>query len=66
MTPLGAGLSLLDTVASWLLREDGYAEYKKRRVLANAKRAAREALAAHDWDTLRARVAELERLSAKP
>lgn len=63
---VGAGLALIDTVASWFLSEDGYGEFKRRRELATAKRAALDALARHDWDALRVSVAELERMSAKP
>lgn len=62
---VGAVAKLLDGIASWLMSEDGYGQFKKRRELERAKTAAMRALKDHDWERLRATTSELERLSRK-
>lgn len=54
------------TLASWLLSEDGMAEWRQRRALESKRKECDRALQAGDWATLRIRVAELERLSQRP
>ena len=63
---VGAVATLLNTVASWLMTEDGYAEWKKRRQLAALHDKAKAALDRHDWAALRDATAELKRLSERP
>lgn len=63
---VGAVATLLNTVASWLLNEDGYKEFAKRRQLAKLRKDARDALDRNDWAEHRRIVAELERVSDAP
>ena len=63
---VGAVATVINTVASWFMNEDGYAEFKKRRKLASLRQAAAKALAANDWPEHRRLVAELKRLSDEP
>lgn len=66
MGDIGAVATLLDRIASWVLSEDGYGDFKIRRDVARAKRAAIEAVRQGDWAATRERIAELERLSQRP
>ena len=63
---VGAIAKLADTVASWLMSEDGYGEWKKRRQLAALREKAKAALDRHDWSALRDATSELRRLAEKP
>lgn len=67
---VGWGLKLLDTVASWVLSEDGMRSYQRRRLMKERDDKAQEMLAnartQEDWDALRNYVAESVRLSNEP
>jgi len=66
MGDVGAVATVINTVASWFMSEDGYAEWSKRRKLASLRSEAAKALAQNDWPEHRRIVAELKRLSDKP
>jgi len=66
MGAAGAVATLLNTVAKWVLSEDGLAEAKKRWALSSKKADALASLKNNDWSALRQHVAELERMSNKP
>lgn len=57
---------LFQTIFSWATDEDGLTELLKRKRLANAKKECTRALENRDFDTLRHKIAELERLSNQP
>ena len=63
---VGAVATLLNTVASWLMDENGFAEFNKRRKLKAKKEEARRALIDNDFDALKRHIDELRDLSAKP
>lgn len=63
MGDVGAVAKVIDTIASWLMDEDGYAELKKRRALKAKKEECRRALLDHRWNDLRRLTDELERMS---
>lgn len=63
---IGAVATLLNTVASWLMSEDGYAEFSKRQKLTALRKEADAALARSDWDAHKKIVSELKRLSVEP
>ncbi len=63
---VGAVATLLNTVASWFMSEDGYAEFTKRRQLAALRQKADAALANHDMAEHARILAEYERLSDQP
>lgn len=63
---VGAVATVINTVAAWVLGEDGYAEWNKRRKLAALRKQAQEELARHDFAALRITVRELKRLSNAP
>lgn len=63
---VGPVAALLNTVAKWLLQEDGYREFSKRRQLHALRKAAKDALDRNDWDEHRRLVRELERVSDAP
>lgn len=70
MGTAGWALKLADTVASWVLSEDGLRSYQKRRLMAERDRLAQEMLqnarTKKDWDDLRAFADESVRLSNEP
>lgn len=66
MGDVGAVATLVNTVASWLMSEDGYTEWRKRRELAAKKEEARRALINNDFDALQRHISELRDLSTKP
>jgi hypothetical protein len=66
MSSVGAVATFLNTLAGWLLSEDGYKEVVKRRQLAKLRKDARNALDRNDWAEHRRLVAELERVSSAP
>ena len=63
---IGAVATVVNTLASWLMSEDGYAEFSKRRKLASLRQQARDALDRNNWVEHRRLVAELKRLSDAP
>lgn len=63
---VGPVATLLNTVASWFMTEDGYAEFKKRRDLSRLRKVADQALARGDMPGYRVAVDELRRLSDAP
>lgn len=63
---VGAVATLLNTVASWFMSEDGYAEFAKRRQLAALRKDADAALEKNDFVEHARVVDELRRLSSKP
>lgn len=63
---IGAVATLLNTVASWFMSEDGYAAFRKRRQLAALREQADAALAKRDMAEHARIVAELERLANAP
>lgn len=64
--PVSAITSLVNTVTSWFLDEDGYRQFQKRQALAAKKEACRRALMDNDWDLLKRLTDELRELAAKP
>lgn len=62
---VGAVATLINTVASWFMSEDGYAEWRKRKDLAMLRKAADTALAQGNLREHRRVMSELERLSDK-
>jgi len=66
MSDAGAIAKAVGIIAGWLLSEDGFKEFSKRRILAAKKKEAQRALESMDLDTLRERIAELERMSVTP
>lgn len=65
MGDVGSVATLINTVASWFMSEDGYAEWSKRRALQKKAEEAHDALDKNDWDALRKHVADLKRMSDK-
>lgn len=63
---IGLVAQAVNTIASWVLSEDGMAEWQHRQALAAKRKECDRALQAGDWATLRIRLAELERLSQRP
>ena len=63
---VGLVAQAVNTIASWVLSEDGMAEWQHRQALAAKKKECERALQAGDMATLRIRVDELERLSNRP
>lgn len=67
MAALGWGLKLADTIASWVLSEDGMRSYQKKRLMkerdATAQEMFKNARTKQDWDALRDYVDESIRLS---
>lgn len=63
---VGAVATLLNTVASWFLSEDGYAEFAKKRELAKLKKECQDALARNDWPALAAATKRLRDAATKP
>lgn len=63
---IGPVATLLNTLASWFMSEDGYAEFNKRRKLSALRKDADAALAARDMVRHDRIVAEFERLSDQP
>jgi len=64
---VGWGLKLADTIASWVLSEDGMRSYQKKRLMKERDETAQEmfknARTKQDWDALRNYVDESIRLS---
>jgi hypothetical protein len=67
MAAVGWGLKLADTIASWVLSEDGMRSYQKKRLMKERDAAAQEmfknARTKQDWAALRDYVDESIRLS---
>ena len=67
MAAVGWGLKLADTIASWVLSEDGMRSYQKKRLRkeqdATAQEMFKNARTKQDWDALRNYVDESIRLS---
>lgn len=67
MAAVGWGLKLADTIASWVLSEDGMRSYQKKRLMKERDETAQEmfknARTKADWDALRDYVDESVRLS---
>ncbi len=63
---VGPVATLLNTVASWLMSEDGYAEFKKKRELAALKKECHDALARNDWPALAVATQRLRDAATKP
>lgn len=67
MAAVGWGLKLADTIASWVLSEDGMRSYQKKRLMKERDETAQEmfknARTKQDWDALRNYVDESIRLS---
>lgn len=60
------GLKLADTLASWFLSEDGYAEWAIRRYTKKVERDAIDAIRAKDYAAADRAVAHLKRMSQEP
>jgi hypothetical protein len=63
---VGPIATLLNTVASYFMSEEGYGEFRKRRQLATLRKAADQALARGDMDGYRVALDELRKLSDAP
>lgn len=67
MAAVGWGLKLADTIASWVLSEDGMRSYQKKRLMKERDETAQEmfknARTKQDWAALRDYVDESIRLS---
>ncbi len=67
MAAVGWGLKLADTIASWVLSEDGMRSYQKKRLMKErdetAQKMFKNARTKADWDALRDYVDESVRLS---
>lgn len=67
MATVGWGLKLADTIASWVLSEDGMRSYQKKRLMKERDETAQEmfknARTKEDWAALRDYVDESIRLS---
>lgn len=61
----GYGLKLADTIASWVLSEDGYTEWALRRYAKKVETNAIRALQAKDFAAVDEHVATLKRMSTE-
>lgn len=61
----GYGLKLADTIASWVLSEDGYAEWALKRYAKKVETHAIDAVRKKDWAAVDQHVGTLKRLSSE-
>lgn len=66
MGSVGAVAKFLDTLASWFLSEDGYAEFQFKRHVKGVEADAVKAIQAKDYAAADKHVAYLKRLSQEP